>query len=429
MNMDIDKDDISLQPSINLGMIGAVSNGKSSVTEQLTGTKTQKYAAEKERNITIKLGYANAKIYKCRTCEKPKCFQSVQSEVFSLDCKHCDAPMDLVKHISLVDSPGHNQLMATMLNGTSIMDYSILVESASNTSMGSQSLEHIKATNLIGLKNKIVCLNKMDLIKKELAIPKITLLKEYLSTFEITTNSPIVPIAANYGINIDVLCQYICDIEEPKRDLTSSLKMIIVRSFNVNKQEIDIEQLQGGVIGGSIVRGKLTTDMIITIYPGVIGKVDNGLTKWSYSPLTAKVLSINSEKNNLTFAKPGGLIGVQLNIDPGLTVKDGLVGNLITESGQKDITFKVFETIYCEFTLLDQLIDLKANLSIIVNCNANNSKATIVKVKKNKMEISLVDGPICLEIGDFITISQQFEKNMIVIGRGKVVDGLSSSLF
>ena len=54
---------INNQPIINYGIIGHVSHGKSTLVRSLTGIKTQKHSSEKERNITINIGYANAKIY------------------------------------------------------------------------------------------------------------------------------------------------------------------------------------------------------------------------------------------------------------------------------------------------------------------------------------------------------------------------------
>ena len=59
---------ISKQATINIGTIGHVAHGKSTVVKSISGVKTVKYKSELERNITIKLGYANAKIYKCKVC-------------------------------------------------------------------------------------------------------------------------------------------------------------------------------------------------------------------------------------------------------------------------------------------------------------------------------------------------------------------------
>ena len=52
------------QAVINVGLVGHVANGKTSVTEYMTGIKTNKHSAEKKQNKTIRLGYANFKIWK-----------------------------------------------------------------------------------------------------------------------------------------------------------------------------------------------------------------------------------------------------------------------------------------------------------------------------------------------------------------------------
>ena len=66
-------------------------------------------------------------------------------------------------------------------------------------------------------------------------------------------NAPIIPISAEQGFIIDAVCQSICDIPIPKRNLTLPPKMIIIRSFDVNKPGRSIDELQGGVVGGSII--------------------------------------------------------------------------------------------------------------------------------------------------------------------------------
>jgi translation initiation factor 2 subunit 3 len=94
---------------------------------------------EKVRNITIKLGYANAKIYKCPSCPKPQCFKSFGSEKENLvNCDNeivdengkksaCGHVLELIRHISFVDCPGHDILMATMLTGAAVMDAAMLL--------------------------------------------------------------------------------------------------------------------------------------------------------------------------------------------------------------------------------------------------------------------------------------------------------------
>ena len=67
------------QPLLNIGIIGHVANGKSTIVEKISNEKTQRHSDERVNNITIKLGYANAKICKCNTCNAPKCYASFKS--------------------------------------------------------------------------------------------------------------------------------------------------------------------------------------------------------------------------------------------------------------------------------------------------------------------------------------------------------------
>jgi translation initiation factor 2 subunit 3 len=426
------------QPTINIGMIGSVSNGKSSITYNLTGTNTLRNSDEKMKGITIKLGYANAKIFKCYTCPAPECYQQYPSNARDVKCKKCEGDMELKRHISIVDAPGHNLLMATMLNGTCVMDNTILVEAANNKNFPApQTREHLIAADIIGLKNSIVCLNKMDLIKRHDVDDKIETLKSYLEN-TVASNSPIIPVIANYGINCDILCEYICrKIVEPERDLKANAKMIVIRSFNINRQNVKISDLKGGVVGGTIMRGILNIGDSIEILPGLIERNnnENQTSQWTYEPIISQVETINSEKNNLDFAIPGGLIGVGLTVDPSLTAKDRLVGNILrVVSGEKhkQDNYKIFEVLLVKFELIDRDSDnmdnAKLNKSeiVVVNHNACNIKCKIVKIKKNKAELELIGKPICVELGDYITISKNLDSNVILMGRAEIIDGVES---
>jgi len=156
---------IELQPQINIGMIGHVSDGKSTLVKALTGQTTQRYSQEKQNNLTIKLGYANCKIIKCTTCPEPECYSSVASSIMDYKCKNCDGYAIIVNHVSFVDCPGHHSFMQTMLSGTSVMDYTILVESLGNKQIPApQTIKHLNSIEATQIENCMVILNKIDLV-------------------------------------------------------------------------------------------------------------------------------------------------------------------------------------------------------------------------------------------------------------------------
>lgn len=97
------------QATLNIGTIGHVAHGKSTVVKAITGVQTVRFKTELERNITIKLGYANAKIFKCDNsqCARPGNYQSFGSKAPAKPtCKQCGSQMTLQRHVSFVDCPG-----------------------------------------------------------------------------------------------------------------------------------------------------------------------------------------------------------------------------------------------------------------------------------------------------------------------------------
>lgn len=433
--MDIDKIR-QLQPTINVGMIGSVSNGKSSLTYKLTGVKTQKHSAEQLQNITMKLGYANAKIYKCPQCPPPQCYQSSSSAVMQAFCKICNHEMLLEKHISFVDCPGHNLLMATMLNGTCVMDSSIIIEAVSNKEMpASQTIEHLIAAEIMELDTPFICMNKIDTVSKSQALKQIEKFESYMQNLDQNEKEyNIIPISANFGINIDIVCEHICKlIKEPIKDLEANAKMIVIRSFNINHQNTQIKDLQGGVVGGSLVQGVFHVGDSVEILPGFIMANPDKNTKWAFQPVFSVIESINSEKNNLEFAVPGGLIGVKLGIDPALTVADGLVGSILIKSTntEHNNNYKIMEVLYVIFQKVNRDTKLKKDDILIINYNACNIKGQVKNLKKDKMEIELISKPICVQIDDFITISKPTStdmRNIILLGRAQIKDGKESTI-
>jgi translation initiation factor 2 subunit 3 len=96
---------IARQATINIGTIGHVAHGKSTVVKAISGVQTVRFKNELIRNITIKLGYANAKIYKCDNpdCPVPTCYRSYRSDKeIDPPCERegCEGTYRLLRHVS-----------------------------------------------------------------------------------------------------------------------------------------------------------------------------------------------------------------------------------------------------------------------------------------------------------------------------------------
>ena len=128
----------------------------------------------------------------------------------------------------------------------------------------------------------------------------------------VADGAPVIPISAQLKYNIDAINEYITKkVPVPVRDFTASPRLIVIRSFDINKPGADVTQLQGGVAGGSILKGVLKIGDEIEVRPGVITKDQEG--KIRARPILSKILTLAAETNKLDFAVPGGLIGM-LNI-------------------------------------------------------------------------------------------------------------------
>ena len=138
-----------------------------------------------------------------------------------------------------------------------------------------QTSEHLVAVDIMQLNHIIIVQNKIDLIfsNEGAAQQNYSQIKEFIKGTQ-AEKSPIVPISAQFKYNIDVVLQYIVKyIPVPIRDFSSSPLFMVIRSFDVNKPGSKIDDLQGGVAGGSVLRGVLKVGDEIEIRPGIISKV------------------------------------------------------------------------------------------------------------------------------------------------------------
>src|SRR3989344_1695959 len=214
---------IVVQPEINIGLVGHVDHGKTTLTQALSGIWTDTHSEEIKRGITIRLGYANVSIYKCRKC------------------KNCGNKAEFQRKVSLVDAPGHETLMATMLSGAAIMDSALLVIAANEECPQPQTREHLMALEITGIKSIIIVQNKIDLVNEEEARKNYDQIKKFVDG-SIAKDAPIIPISAQHDINIDALLEAIeVNFKTPKRDLSKDPIMFVARSFDINKPGLEID--------------------------------------------------------------------------------------------------------------------------------------------------------------------------------------------
>ena len=208
---------------------------------------------------------------------------------------------------------------------------------------------------IMKLKHIIILQNKIDLVAPSQAAAQCEQIRSFVSG-TVADGAPILPISAQLQYNIDVVCEYILKIPPPLRDFTSSPQLIVIRSFDVNKPGAEADELQGGVAGGSILRGILKLGQEIEILPGIIKKSANGGIRCQ--PILSKITSLFAEKNTLQYAVPGGLIGVGTNIDPTLTRADRLVGQVLGEVGKLP---DVYIQLEISFFLLRKLLGVRSD--------------------------------------------------------------------
>lgn len=281
------------------------------------------------------------------------------------------------------------------------------------------------------LQNIIILQNKVDLVKHDQAMVQHEQIRKFVAG-TVADDAPVIPISAVLKYNIDVVCEYIhCKIPIPVRDFTSVPRLIIIRSFDVNKPGEEVEHLRGGVAGGSIVQGVLRVGDEIEVRPGIVTKDAEGNVRCE--PIFSKILSLYAEQNDLKFAVPGGLIGVGTRVDPTLTRADRLVGQVL---GLKGNLPDVFTEVEISFYLLRRLLGVKTQEGgkqakvqklqrqeiLMVNIGSTASGGKVLAVKQDLAKILLTQ-PVCTQEGEKIALSRRVDKHWRLIGWGQIRRG------
>ncbi len=399
-------------PEVNIGLVGHVDHGKTTLTEALSGKWTDTHSEEMKRGITIRIGYADISFYKC-----PKCGKETESYGTSPKCVKCFCDCELQRTVSLVDAPGHETLMATVLAGAALMDGAILVIAANEPCPQPQTSEHLLALDIAGIKNIVIVQNKIDRVSKEDAEKNFNEIKAFLKG-TVAENAPIVPISAQYRVNIDALIETIQKhIPTPQRDPKAKPRMLVARSFDINKPGSPIEGLNGGVLGGSLVRGVLSVGDELEIRPGssVEGKM---------KALTTKVTGLQKAMKNQKSVTPGGLLGVSTSLDPSLSKSDALSGSVVGAPGTLPPVWEEFDL---KVHMLDRVVGLKEKTTmeplkegIPLMLTVGTARTVGVMVKKSDVSSIKLKLPVCADKGERVAISRQVTGRWHLVGWGEI---------
>jgi len=408
--------DLPSQPEVNIGMVGHVDHGKTTLTKALSGTWTDTHSEERKRGISIKLGYADTAFYKNKDGEYYARGKNPKGGE--------DSESDLLRVISFVDAPGHETLMAVMISGAAIMDGALLLVAANESCPQAQTREHLAALQIAGINNIVVVQNKVDLVTRERAVESYN---EILSFIDgtIAEGSPIVPVSAHHDVNLDMLIRAIEDtIPSPVIDSEEKGLMYVARSFDVNRPGLRPSKLKGGIVGGSIVEGSFSVGDSILIAPGR-RIVEGSKTRWE--PLKTVIENIQAGGLDLETAHAGGLCGIATPLDPMSTKADDLSGQVMARDGELP---PVWESLDLKLELLDKMVSggdgdeglvkpLQSNEMLMVNSATATSVGSVSSTKKGEAKLAL-RLPICAKKGSRITLSRRVGARWRLIGHGTI---------
>lgn len=400
------------QPEVNIGLVGHVDHGKTTLVQALSGSWTDQHSEEMKRGISIRLGYADATFRMISNINPP--------EGYTVDETGPDGePTETLRTVSFVDAPGHETLMATMLSGAAIMDGAVLVVSATEDVPQAQTEEHLMALDIIGIENVVIAQNKIDLVDRERAIESHNQIQSFVEG-TVAEDAPIVPVSAQQAVNIDLLIDAIeREIPTPERDADTSPRLYAARSFDINRPGTTWKNLSGGVIGGSVSRGRLETGAEIELRPG--REVDQG-GQVEWQPIITDVRSLQAGGESVPEVTPGGLCGVGTGLDPSLTKGDSLAGQIVGEPGTLPPTRESF-TMTVE--LLDRVVGdeagdvetISTGEPLMLTVGTATTVGAVTSARSGEAEVSL-KRPVCAEEGSKIAINRRVGARWRLIGIG-----------
>ena len=212
-----------------VGTAGHIDHGKTTLVERLTGIRTDRLPEEKERGMTLDVGYAEFRL-----------------------------PDDT--EVGLLDVPGHERLVRTMVAGATSMDLVLLVVAADDGPM-LQTREHVDIVDLLGIRRGVVALTKVDLVEKDHVEASEAAVRDLLAGTTLE-GAPIVRVSSETGEGLDDLRRALVAAIPPESDPAEDLRafrMPVLRAF--------VAPGRGTVVTGIPVAGRIAEGDAVDVLP------------------------------------------------------------------------------------------------------------------------------------------------------------------
>ncbi|WP_232686635.1 translation initiation factor IF-2 subunit gamma [Halobacterium zhouii] len=410
--------DNNRQPEVNIGLVGHVDHGKTTLVRALSGEWTDQHSEEMKRGISIRLGYADATLRRCPEAEEPECYTVEET------CSEHDVETEVLRTVSFVDAPGHETLMATMLSGASLMDGAVLVVSANESVPQPQTEEHLMALDIIGIENVVIAQNKVDLVDAEQARENHEQIQEFVEG-TVAEDAPVVPVSAEEELNLDLLIDALeREIPTPERNPDADAELYVARSFDINRPGTTWEGLSGGVLGGSLVQGELEGGDELELRPGREVE-EGGQSEWR--PITTDVRSLQAGGETVDTVSPGGLLGVGTGLDPSATKGDALAGQVAGPPGSLPPAWDSFTM---DVDLLERLVGAEEGEEIdpintgeplMLTVGTATTVGAVTSARDEECEVEL-KRPVCAREGAKIAINRRVGARWRLIGVGTLTE-------
>ena len=354
-----------------LGTAGHIDHGKSVLVQALTGIDPDRLREEKERGMTIDLGFAWLKLPSGR-------------------------------EVGIVDVPGHERFVRNMLAGVGGIDLALLIVAA-NESIMPQTREHLAILDLLEIRNGIVVITKKDLVDEELLGLVRMEIEELISTTALS-GAPVVAVSALTGEGLPDLVAAIDELlgsAEPRRDLGRP-RLAIDRVFTMTGS--------GTVVTGTLIDGALSVGQEVEIVP---------------PGLKSRLRGLQTHKTRIDTAAPGSRVAANL---VGINTSRLQRGDVLTKPGWLSPT----TLLTLKLKLLDYLHrPLKHGATVSFHTGAAEAMAKVRLLEGEELKPGQatwaqvkLDRPAAVVTGDHFIVRSPME----TLGGGKIIEAQAKRL-